>query len=69
MMYDDEKIKNELKKHIPKDITVDLDEVLDTVEKLNGMIVFTMLNDGYAFVSNILVDVMPGWKSKEGEKA
>ena len=62
MSYDAELIKEELKKHIPKDYEVDLDEVMQTVELVNGMTVFIMLTDGYCFVGNHIVDVMPGWK-------
>lgn len=62
MSYDTNAIKDELKKHIPQDYTVDLDEVIGTVEIIDGLTVFTMLSDGYAFVGNQLVDVMPGWK-------
>lgn len=65
MSYDEQAIKNELKKHIPKGYDVDLNEVLKTVEIVNGMYVFTMLTDGFAFIGNYLVDVMPGWKKTD----
>ena len=39
---------------------------MKTVEIVNGMYVFVINSDGFAFIDNELVDVMPGWRKTEG---
>ena len=62
MSYDKEEIIKALKKRDFSDIDIDYEEVLKTVEYENGQYIFTMNGNGFVFVGNILVDVMPGYK-------
>ena len=66
MSYDENTIRKILKKRILPEFNETIDDVMKTVELVNGMYVFVINSDGYAFVDNELVDVMPGWrKDKE----
>ena len=64
MNYDENLIIEELKKHLTGlDVSIDFNEVLASVEIVDGFTVFNMLGDGFVFIGNTLIDVMPGWKS------
>lgn len=66
MSYDENTIRKILEKRILPEFNETIDDVMKTVELVNGMYVFVINSDGYAFVDNELVDVMPGWrKDKE----
>ena len=66
MSYDESTIRKILEKRILPEFNETIDDVMKTVELVNGMYVFVINSDGYAFVDNELVDVMPGWrKDKE----
>ena len=66
MSYDEEKIREILKKRILPEFNETIDDVMKTVEIVNGMYVFVINSDGFAFIDNELVDVMPGWRKTEG---
>ena len=63
MAYDEEKIREILKKRILPEFNETIDDVMKTVEIVNGMYVFVINTDGFAFIDNELVDVMPGWRN------
>ena len=66
MSYDENTIRKILEKRILPEFNETIDDVMKTVELVNGMYVFVINSDGYAFVDNELVDVMTGWrKDKE----
>ena len=62
MSYDPEIIKQTLKEKNYTDEEIDYDKVLETVEYIDGQYIFTVGDVGFAFVGNILVDALPGWK-------
>ena len=66
MSYDEEKIKEILEPRILPEFNETIEDVLKTVEIVNGMYVFIINTDGFAFVGNQLVDVMPGYKKQSG---
>ena len=63
MSFDENLIKEELKKHIDVNLTgpVDLDKVIASVEFVNGFYIFKINDVGFAFLNNTLIDVMPGY--------
>ena len=63
MGYDEEIIREILKKRILPEFDETIDDVMKTVEIVNGMYVFVINSDGFAFIDNKLVDVMPGWRN------
>lgn len=65
MGYDERIIREILEKRILPEFNETIDDVMRTVEIVNGMYVFIINTDGYAFVGNELVDVMPGWRKNE----
>ena len=65
MPYDEEIIRETLEKRILPEFNETIDDVMKTVEIVNGMYVFVINTDGYAFIGNKLVDVMPGWRKDE----
>ena len=65
MAYDEEIIREILKKRILPEFKETIDDVMNSVEIVNGMHVFVINTDGYAFIGNELVDVMPGWRKDE----
>lgn len=66
MSYDEEKIKQILEPRILPEFNETIDDVMKTVQLVNGMYVFIINTDGFAFVGNQLVDVMPGFKKQVG---
>lgn len=66
MSYDEEKIKQILEPRILPEFNETIDDVMKTVQLVNGMYVFIINTDGFAFVGNQLVDVMPGFKKQIG---
>ena len=62
MTYDPEIVKQILKEKNFSDEDIDYDEVLKTVEYVDGQHIFTVGDVGFVFVGNILVDALPGWK-------
>lgn len=65
MSYDPEIIVETLKEKV-YDKNVDYDEVLKTVEYIDGQYIFTVNDVGFVFIGNILIDALPGWKSTGG---
>ena len=63
MSYDEEIIRDILIKRILPEFDETIDDVMKTVEVVNGMYVLVINTDGYAFIGNTLVDVMPGWRN------
>ena len=63
MTFDENLIKEELKKHIDENLmgSVDLNKVIETVEIENGFYIFKINHIGFAFINNTLIDVMPGY--------
>ena len=68
LSYDENIIKETLSKHILAEWNIDLDEVVRNVQISNGMYVFVIEGDGFAFINNTLVDVMPGWSKTENPR-
>ena len=66
MSYDEEKIREILKPRILPEFNETIDDVMKTVELVNGMYVFIINTDGFAFVGNQLVDVLPGFRKQDG---
>ncbi len=62
MSYNPEIIKEILKEKNYSDEEIDYDEVLNTVEYIDGQYIFTVGDVGFVFVGNILIDALPGWK-------
>ena len=66
MSYDEEKIKQILEPRILPEFNETIDDVMKTVQLVNGMYVFIINTDGFAFIGNQLVDVMPGFRKQVG---
>lgn len=62
MSYDDEVIKKILKEKNFDDEGIDYDEVLRTVEYIDGKYIFSVGDIGYVFIGNILIDALPGYR-------
>lgn len=62
MSYDPEVIIQTLKEKNYSDEEIDYDEVLNTVEYVDGQYIFTVGDVGFVFVGNILIDALPGWE-------
>ena len=52
MSYDENTIRKILEKRILPEFNETIDDVMKTVELVNGMYVFVINSDGYAFVDN-----------------
>ena len=64
IMFDSEIIK-EILKEILNYEDVDLDEIINNYEVIDGFYVFRYNNDAFFFINNTLIDSCPGYYAVE----